>query len=85
MMTRLCFSRHDRSVHPERARAAMILAYDETRVSTKDVDALFADAPSPINPRSRHRMNGPTPGSLNQAGGYVSRSPGHRAVVFDHV
>ena len=66
--------------------AAMILAYDETRVSTRDIDALFSpDGPMIAAIREVAAERGwPSTWLNNQAAGYVSRTPGHGSVVFDH-
>ena len=65
--------------------AAMLLAYD-SRVITRDVDALFA----PDGPvlKAAHevakQMGWPRSWLNNQASSYMSRTPGEGAVVFDH-
>lgn len=65
--------------------AAMLLAYD-SRVITRDVDALFAPD-GPIVEAARevaNQMNWPRSWLNNQASTYMSRTPGEGAVVFDH-
>jgi hypothetical protein len=66
--------------------AAMILAYDETRTATRDIDALFSpDGPMLAAIRevaTEHRW--PSSWLNNQAASYVSRTPGQGSLVFDH-
>jgi hypothetical protein len=65
--------------------AAMLLAYD-SRVITRDVDALFAPD-GPIVQAARevaNEMDWPRSWLNNQASSYMSRTPGEGAVVFDH-
>jgi hypothetical protein len=65
--------------------AAMLLAYD-SRVVTRDVDALFAPD-GPILEAARdvaNQMGWPRSWLNNQASSYMSRTPGEGAVVFDH-
>lgn len=65
--------------------AAMLLAYN-SRVITRDVDALFA----PDGPilKAAHdvakQMGWPRSWLNNQASSYMSRTPGQGAIVFDH-
>lgn len=66
--------------------AAMILAYDATRVATRDIDALFTpDGPMVAAIHEVARVHGwPSSWLNNQASGYVSREPGSGSRVFDH-
>jgi hypothetical protein len=65
--------------------AAMLLAYD-SRVTTRDIDALF----SPDGPMLEaihevaDEMHWPRTWLNNQASSYVSRTPGEGTPVFDH-
>lgn len=65
--------------------AAMLLAYD-SRVITRDVDAVFApDGPILQAAREVARQLGwPRSWLNNQASSYMSRTPGEGATVFDH-
>lgn len=66
--------------------AAMILAYDPTRVATRDIDAQFEpDGPmvAAIGEIAAEH-NWPTTWLNNQAAGYASRTPGEGNRVFDH-
>jgi hypothetical protein len=66
--------------------AATILAYDPTRVATRDIDALFSpdgpmiDAIAEVAAEYRWPSNWLN----NQAAAYVSRTPGQGSIVFDH-
>jgi hypothetical protein len=65
--------------------AAMLLAYD-SRVITRDVDALFAPD-GPILEAVREvatEIGWPRSWLNNQASSYMSRTPGEGATVFDH-
>lgn len=65
--------------------AAMLLAYD-SRVITRDVDALFAPD-GPILEAVREvatQIGWPRSWLNNQASSYMSRTPGEGATVFDH-
>jgi hypothetical protein len=64
----------------------MILAYDETRAATRGIDALFSpDGPMTAAIREVAAEHGwPSTWLNNQAAGYVSRTPGHGSIVFDH-
>ena len=65
--------------------AAMLLAYD-SRVITRDVDALFAPD-GPVVEAAREvatQMGWPRSWLNNQASSYMSRKPGEGATVFDH-
>lgn len=66
--------------------AAMILAYDQTRTATRDIDGLFSpDGPMIAAIREVAVEQGwPSTWLNNQAAGYVSRSPGEGSLVFDH-
>ncbi|MDX1886828.1 hypothetical protein [Mycolicibacterium sp. 120270] len=66
--------------------AAMLLAYDETRVATRDIDALFSpDGPMVDAIRKVATDNGwPSTWLNSQAASYVSRTPGTGSLVFDH-
>jgi len=66
--------------------AAMILAYDPTRVATHDIDALFSpDGPMITAIREVANERGwPSTWLNNQAAGYTSRTPGRGSIVFDH-
>lgn len=66
--------------------AAMILAYDQTRTATRDIDALFSpDGPMIAAIREVATEHGwPSTWLNNQAAGYVSRTPGEGSLVFDH-
>jgi hypothetical protein len=65
--------------------AAMLLAYN-SRITTRDIDALF----SPDGPMLEaidevaSEMSWPATWLNNQASGYVSRHPGEGSLVFDH-
>ncbi len=65
--------------------AAMLLAYD-SRVTTRDIDALY----SPDGPmldaihEVADEMGWPRTWLNNQASSYVSRTPGEGSLVFDH-
>ncbi|CKT21297.1 Nucleotidyl transferase of uncharacterised function (DUF2204) [Mycobacterium tuberculosis] len=65
--------------------AAMLLAYN-SRVTTRDIDALFStDGPMLEAIREvADEMGWPRTWLNNQASGYVSRTPGEGAPVFDH-
>lgn len=65
--------------------AAMLLAYD-SRVTTRDIDALFSpDAPMLKAIREvAEEMGWPRTWLNNQASSYVSRTPGEGSPVFDH-
>lgn len=65
--------------------AAMLMAYD-SRVSTRDIDALFfPDGPMLEAIREvANEMQWPTTWLNNQASSYVSRTPGEGNPVFDH-
>jgi hypothetical protein len=66
--------------------AAMILAYDPTRLATRDIDALFTpDDPmvDAIHEIAADR-HWPSTWLSNQAASYVSRTPGQGSLVFDH-
>ena len=65
--------------------AAMLLAYD-SRVTTRDIDALFSpDGPMLTAIREvADEMGWPRTWLNNQASSYVSRTPGDGSPVFDH-
>lgn len=65
--------------------AAMLLAYD-SRVTTRDIDALFSpDGPMLTAIREvADEMGWPRTWLNNQASSYVSRAPGDGSPVFDH-
>ena len=65
--------------------AAMLLAYD-SRVTTRDIDALFSpDGPMLAAIREvADEMCWPRSWLNNQASSYVSRTPGQGSPVFDH-
>jgi hypothetical protein len=65
--------------------AAMLLAYD-SRVTTRDIDALFSpDGPMLEAIREiADEMQWPRTWLNNQASSYVSRTPGEGSPVFDH-
>jgi hypothetical protein len=65
--------------------AAMLLAYN-SRVITRDVDALFAPD-GPILKAAHEvaaQLDWPRSWLNNQASSYMSRTPGEGAIVFDH-
>jgi hypothetical protein len=66
--------------------AAMLLAYNPKRASTRDIDALFTpDGPMISAIREVAAKNGwPSTWLNNQAAVYVSRTPGEGQRVFDH-
>ncbi|MGV7570763.1 hypothetical protein PJL70_08130 [Mycobacterium kansasii] len=66
--------------------AAMILAYDQTRTATRDIDGLFTpDGPMIAAIHEVAIEQGwPSRWLNNQAAGYVSRKPGEGSLVFDH-
>lgn len=66
--------------------AAMLLAYEPNRASTRDIDAMFSPDTPVINAvrdiaRERHW---PSTWLNNQASVYASRTPGEGPRVFDH-
>ena len=65
--------------------AAMLLAYD-SRVITRDVDALFAPDGAILEAAREvaTQMGWPRSWLNNQASSYMSRTPGEGAAVFDH-
>jgi hypothetical protein len=86
----------DLASHLERARvvgqihviggAAMLLAYDPDRASTRDIDAMFSpDTPilKAVRDIARERQ-WPNTWLNNQASVYASRIPGEGPRVFDH-
>lgn len=66
--------------------AAMLLAYDQTRAATRDIDALFSRGGPMIaairQVAAEHRW--PSTWLNNQAASYVSRTPGQGSLAFDH-
>lgn len=66
--------------------AAMLLAYDPDRASTRDIDAMFSpDTPvlNAVRAIARERQ-WPSTWLNNQASVYASRTPGEGPRVFDH-
>ncbi|MUL61083.1 hypothetical protein B5P44_00590 [Mycobacterium sp. CBMA 213] len=66
--------------------AAMLLAYDPDRASTRDIDAMFSpDTPvlNAVRDIARERR-WPSTWLNNQASVYASRTPGEGPRVFDH-
>lgn len=65
--------------------AAMLLAYD-SRVTTRDIDALFSPDGPMLNAirEVADEMEWPRTWLNNQASSYVSRTPGEGSPVFDH-
>jgi hypothetical protein len=66
--------------------AAMLLAYEPDRASTRDIDAMFSpDTPvvNAVRDMARER-NWPSTWLNNQASVYASRTPGEGPRVFDH-
>lgn len=66
--------------------AAMLLAYEPTRASTRDIDAMFSpDTPVVKAVRDiAHERRWPSTWLDNQASVYASRTPGEGSRVFDH-